>query len=1099
MADPISILSLALQLTPKIVRYAREVKEGSEERRRLIAEISGTSGVLHTLEELLKDPQSSYGTDDILTELGRDGGPLDCYSKLLQSIEKVLKPKEGLRQAAKSLAWPFRKDEIHQYLTQIERCKSSFLLALELDHSQLTRQIHENVHDLKDRQDVLIEKTEKLWKLRQGGTYQKISEWISSFDYSSKHRTAASIRSYGTGTWIFQDDLFKQWLSGDLPTLLCHGIPGAGKTILSSSIIDHLLENYCPGSGVGIAYFYFDYQDQQSQRFSDVFSNMLKQLVRFSPDRFREIYELHSSKSTNQSFSLDEVHALSHEIVALFDRAYIVIDALDECNEADRDKLISRLEKLQATSGRLHILITSRPKQVVSDAFPGAGLLEISANELDIQTYINERIKTERRLQGHLRKSPDLKSSMLETITSRCQGMFLLARFHLDSISRARTLADFEASLARLPEGSHVLTETYQQALKRINSQEPQDVQMAMKILMWVCFAARPLTADELRWALAIDISQHEEDFNEKRLLPEEDIISLCIGLVTISTDTEEVRLVHYTTQEFFDSQRQTLFPDANMNLFLSCMTFLSYSRFNVDPPQEVPAIYSLLAQNPFLRYAAKYLGEHARPVEKQMKSEIISFLQNDHRLNLIRQMFFYPSEYCWDSLAFTIRYRLEEIAAELVATGADVNSISTRGRRPAHMAARQGQAEIMRLLIANNADLHARDRYQETALMAAADQVTTQAGEIAEIILTKAPEIIDFADGDGATALHFAAESKNIPVIKVLLRHGADVDAKNCDGDTPLYRAAMRASSHAVKLLLEAGADPAQYEDDEYPLAFCATSDRSGDCLSMLLEHPNFDYAARDSSDGESSLHRSAASGSHTLVRLLLDHDRSHGHRLLDMRNAEGQTPLHLAVINGHVEVMRLLLAEGADPSVQDANGRTILHEMARSRELATVKELLQIEAVRSLLNVLNTQGHTPLHLAVINGHVKVMRLLLAEGADPTVRDLGGRTVLHWAAWFGESATVTELLLIEAVRGLLDAKMTAPFDVIPSLFWKGSARPLYEPHGTALHVAVAARHKSIAQELLNAGADWTEIKDDRTGQTAEEMSMGRGWDLRRA
>ncbi|MCJ1331727.1 hypothetical protein MMC10_008419 [Thelotrema lepadinum] len=1019
MADPISIISLAIELTPKVVRYILEVREGSNERQRLTAEISSISGILSILQQLPLDPQSNGDWHAALATLGGAEGPLVNYADLLRSIERSLEPKNGFRQGLRNLHWPYRREEVLGYLRQIERYKSLFLLALELDQAQLSRQVHDDLNILKTGVEDLTKKTEELLRLRQGEHYEKILQWISNFDFDKKHKAASSLRWPGTGTWIFQNDLFKQWQFGELKTLLCYGIPGAGKTILASTIIDHLLTQQ--QSATGVAYLYCDYKDKKSQSFRDLFSSLLKQLIRFSPQKFQNLWDdLHSSRSLDRSLSLDEIHLLSREVVALFDKAYIVIDALDESEEADgtRDKLMSHLVELQAHNAGLRILITSRPKQVASAHFPNAALLELSANQLDIHTYISERLKTETTLQRHFEATPELEPKILKTVNSKCQGMFLLARLHLDSICQALTLEDLEDSLQKLPDGRHSLTDTYQDALDRIHAKDPRVVEKIDRILTWLCFSARPLKVDELRWAVAIDVSKDEEDFNEKRLLLEEDIVRLCVGLVTINVENREVRLVHYTTQEFFLDQRDKLFPNARMVLFRSCLKFLSYSRFTHSRCQDEETLRTLKSQNPFLEYAAKYLGEHARPIEEQVKLEIIQLWKSDTRLDLIYQARLNvagsPTQnpLC-GALSTAIAFGLKHVAAELIANGANIHAVGMGKQRPVHLAGYEGQTEIMQMLITSKADLDTRDGKQNTALHAVACG-PTRVGAL-EMVLQEAPRIINFTNHMGKTALADAAERNKISEVKTLVAYGAAIDTRDGIGRTPLGWAVAKGHSHIVKLLLDAGADPSENKEHGEPLVWHATKLSSADCLSLLLAHTNFDYAARRRKYDISGLHCSVCAGGLRTTRLMLDRDKLHNHHLLDARNIYGKTPLH------------------------DVCER---------------------------------------------GHTALLRMLLDDGADPTLRDGGDRTMLHWAAREGRLGVIEELLRIDSVRALLDVKL------------KGAGDTANWPHGTALYLAVVSGHRSVALELLKAGADWSSIREDKTNKTAEAMIKEKGWDI---
>lgn len=134
MADPLSILSLVIELTPKVIRYVLDIKEGPEERRQLVAEISSASGILSVLQKLQGGPQVGGEWKIVLASLGNSEGPLQSYANLLGSIQAALRPRNGLRQIERNLTWPFRRKDVQGYLARIERYKSLFSLAVQLDN-----------------------------------------------------------------------------------------------------------------------------------------------------------------------------------------------------------------------------------------------------------------------------------------------------------------------------------------------------------------------------------------------------------------------------------------------------------------------------------------------------------------------------------------------------------------------------------------------------------------------------------------------------------------------------------------------------------------------------------------------------------------------------------------------------------------------------------------------------------------------------------------------------------------------------------------------------------------------------------------------------
>jgi len=152
-----------------------------------------------------------------------------------------------------------------------------------------------------------------------------------------------------------------------------------------------------------------------------------------------------------------------------------------------------------------------------------------------------------------------------------------------------------------------------------------------------------------------------------------------------------------------------------------------------------------------------------------------------------------------------------------------------------------------------------------------------------------------------GETPLHWAAANANPDTAKLLLEHGADVNAKDNMGWTPFHRAAANANPDNAKLLLEHGADVnAKANSGETPLyqtAFYANPDMA----KLLLEH-GADVNAKTNS-GETLFHRAAANANPDMAKLLLEHGAD-----VNATTNSGATPLHRATGYGRQELVRLL-----------------------------------------------------------------------------------------------------------------------------------------------------------------------------------------------
>src|SRR5437588_6524230 len=140
------------------------------------------------------------------------------------------------------------------------------------------------------------------------------------------------------------------------------------------------------------------------------------------------------------------------------------------------------------------------------------------------------------------------------------------------------TAKAIRAALRKLPTGSEAYDDAYGEAMERITGQDSGGSEFAVRVLQWVAFTMRPLTTTELKHALAVETGEREIDEDN---LPEiEDMVSVCAGLATVDEESGTIRLVHYTTQEYFERTRMKWFPVAQRDIAMTCVTYLCFDTF---------------------------------------------------------------------------------------------------------------------------------------------------------------------------------------------------------------------------------------------------------------------------------------------------------------------------------------------------------------------------------------------------------------------------------------------------------------------------------------------------------------------------------------
>lgn len=132
--DPLSISAsviAVLQLTGTVIGYIKETSDGGEDRKRILDEAHSIHYILFLLKDEIERQQREDAWSDTVRFLK---APLEHFKSALERLVEILKPAKGLKKVGKTLSWPFRKEEVEEILSTVERHKSLFLLVLENDH-----------------------------------------------------------------------------------------------------------------------------------------------------------------------------------------------------------------------------------------------------------------------------------------------------------------------------------------------------------------------------------------------------------------------------------------------------------------------------------------------------------------------------------------------------------------------------------------------------------------------------------------------------------------------------------------------------------------------------------------------------------------------------------------------------------------------------------------------------------------------------------------------------------------------------------------------------------------------------------------------------
>ena len=253
---------------------------------------------------------------------------------------------------------------------------------------------------------------------------QQIVNWLSPIVPVEQQINFTRRRQQNTGQWFLNTAEFRTWLDGTGQTLLCTGIPGVGKTTIASLVIDELCETSRSDRTIGVTYLYCGFKGQHEQTLEVLVATLLRRLLHDQsdlPHGVEDLYKCHVQRGTRPSFC-DIMSALL-STVRSFSKVFFVIDALDECTNADgrRHVLMDEIAKLQGQTGA-KLFATSRhvPEVMNMELFRQSVALEVRASDEDVRSYLHEQMRRERL---HVRPDRALQDIITTRIIKAADGM----------------------------------------------------------------------------------------------------------------------------------------------------------------------------------------------------------------------------------------------------------------------------------------------------------------------------------------------------------------------------------------------------------------------------------------------------------------------------------------------------------------------------------------------------------------------------------------------------------------------------------------------------------------------------------------------------
>lgn len=722
-----------------------------------------------------------------------------------------------------------------------------------------------------------------------------------------------------TCLWLLQTAEYLQWFNQRHGVLVITGKPGAGK----STMMKHISRHAKRDENIIVASFFFHARGIELQHsVLGLFRSLLYQFMAQSSDLCEKITYIYWAK---REFELDwewsqteieETFLACLTQAAKAHRIQIYIDALDECGEEAASHLVDVFRSL---ADSLCVCFSSRHSLMINEA------QEVSveqSNAKDMEIFLHQQID---------------EFPFQDQVLKKASGNFLWVKLVIDEIrswlKRGMTSETIRHLTTFLPTE---LDKLYEQCfINIVESNAPE----SLKLFQWICFAARPLSLQELRFAMAVDedtshISVQECQESALYIDTNEAIVKkvreLSYGLAEISIHTtfsegeEKVRhgnvqVIHQSVYDFllerglqilYESQDRgrdtTLIGWSHFRLSRSCIRYLSLSEvhdFGSQPNPYLPTYktHRIAHQKyPFLIYATEYWCQHAEMVEREKIAQddlLLYFLSNSRSPT---SLFIAWTNYF--DILFTI-------------WSTPYHTFS--GRTLVHYACKYGLLSVLKAALDQGVEMNLLEDARDMPLLWA-----VRAGQEAVVkwLLNRVKSKAVFDEGAINDALCLAAEDGHEAIVRTLLQYYDDT--KPASGSLLERRLLIGAAEHGHEPIVR---------------------------LLLAREDVAADSASR-SAILRQALYQAARCGHEAVIKLLLEQENV----TADFKNSYGYTPLSVAARGGHEAVVKLLLNQdevyvnSRTPNL-DGVECTPLNHAAERGQVGMVKLLLGHEKIKT------------------------------------------------------------------------------------------------------------------------------------------------------
>ncbi|KAF5591597.1 het-E-1 heterokaryon incompatibility protein [Fusarium subglutinans] len=502
----------------------------------------------------------------------------------------------------------------------------------------LLQKIQPHVTELGDRVRELLVRIDESERL-------KTLENISGILFRAHHEEVSGKRTAGTCEWILRTEKFTQWEERFSSVTILYGNPGAGKTFLTSRVVDYCMSK--AKSSEALAFFYCKRDEENRRNPRDILRSILRQLAtpiketggRMIHVALKDLPQRLALNGTTLDVSTCE--RLIRELIEGYSRTTIILDALDECDRNTREELIGVLGNLTNGSSKLRVFISSRPDEDILRHFKGTPTMEIEAtdNEEDISSFVKDKLFRDTRWTVI---SPDFQEEVKSIFQEKSQGMFQWAALQVDQIRRLKLWS--ERSIGEQLKASPIgLKGAYDVVWSQIQEMSPYEEQLARRALQWALCAFRPLNTSDL--LLMMQIDPDSGTIEADTAFTSETIQSICGNLLVYDRQSNVWRFSHLSAREYIERHHYSML-ESHHHAAISSIKFLARDLVplprDTKPSKDLKPLWVIATNRSHpdgpcvkfavqCRYIVSYVFRHAHKLDlpEYRYSELSNLLRN--------------------------------------------------------------------------------------------------------------------------------------------------------------------------------------------------------------------------------------------------------------------------------------------------------------------------------------------------------------------------------------------------------------------------------------------------------------------------------------